>query len=171
MKRRVLFVLPVFILFASLFLGGYAQAKHKHTPPWAKTIAPIVSTAWLEQNLHRKNLVILDVRSVDDYEDGHVPGSINEPFPNPFMTEWVVSDPVGLWLELPEAEPLFETIGDQGIKRYSRVVIVSDPNPGEPPFYGLANGTRVALTLIYAGVKKVAILDGVTPSGLKKGGI
>jgi thiosulfate/3-mercaptopyruvate sulfurtransferase len=42
-------------------------------------------------------------------------------------------------------------------------VIVTAPNPGEPPFYGFANATRVALTLIYAGMKNVAILDGGYP--------
>jgi thiosulfate/3-mercaptopyruvate sulfurtransferase len=55
------------------------------------------------------------------------------------------------------------TIGNLGISKGSQVVVVTAPNPGEPPFYGFANATRVALTLIYAGVKNVAILDGGYP--------
>mgnify|MGYP001593498081 CR=1 FL=1 len=43
------------------------------------------------------------------------------------------------------------------------MVIATAPNPNEPPYFGLANGTRVADTLIYAGVKNVAILDGGYP--------
>ncbi len=57
-------------------------------------------------------------------------------------------------------DDLFDTIGNLGITKGSPVVVVTAPNPAEPPFYGLANATRVALTLIYAGVKNVAILDG-----------
>ena len=52
------------------------------------------------------------------------------------------------------------TTGNLGISKDSRVVVVTAPNPDEPPFYGFANATRVALTLIYSGVKNVAILDG-----------
>jgi len=161
MKKTVLFALPVFILIASLFLGGYAYAKH--TPPWAGTFAPIVSTDWLEENLYRKNLVILDIRSTGDYAAGHIPGAINEPLVDIFDTKWAISDFAGLWLEVPEKDDLFETIADLGITHHSWVVIVTAPNPSEPPFYGLANATRVAITLIYAGVKNVAILDGGYP--------
>lgn len=169
MKRKVLFALPVFILIASLFLGGYAHAKH--TPPWARTFSPIVSTDWLERNLYRKNLVILDIRSEGEYAEGHIPGSINEPFVTGFgscggpISNWIIETDDCLWLEVPGATDLFSTIGNLGITRDSRVVIVTAPaDPSiSPPEYGLANATRVALTLIYAGVKKVAILDGGYP--------
>jgi thiosulfate/3-mercaptopyruvate sulfurtransferase len=48
-------------------------------------------------------------------------------------------------------------------------VIVTAPNPKEPPFFGLANANRVADTLIYAGVKDVAILDGGYPKWVAEG--
>jgi thiosulfate/3-mercaptopyruvate sulfurtransferase len=165
MKRKMLFALPVFILLASLFLDGYAHAKH--APPWARTFAPIVSTDWLKENLYRKKLVILDIRSDVDYGAGHIPGAINEPLVDIFNTRWVVSDPGGLWLELPETEALFETIGNLGITSKSLVVIVTAP--ADPPVqeYGLANATRVALTLIYARIKNVAILDGGYPKWME----
>jgi len=159
MKRRVLFALPALILLASLSLGGYAHAKNKHAPPWARTIKPIVSTEWLEENLYRKNLIILDVRGFDDYAAGHIPGSINEPFVVPFSAWITMRD--DLLLELPDKDDLFETIGGLSIRSDSGVVVVTDPNPLDPaPHYGLSAATRVADTLIYAGVKKVAILDG-----------
>ena len=58
MEKRILFVLPAFILMASLFLAGHAYAKH--VPPWTRTIDPIVSTDWLSD--HSAEVVILDIR-------------------------------------------------------------------------------------------------------------
>lgn len=169
MEKKLLFILPMCVLMASLFLAGFAQACPHRPCHGGRTIDPIVSTEWLDGNAGAENLVILDIRSANAYAAGHIPGSINEPFPNPFESEWVVSDPEGLWLELPETEALFQIIGDLGITSESWVVIVTAPNPAEPPFYGLANGTRVALTLIYAGVKNVAVLDGGYPKWVAEG--
>jgi len=173
MESRVSFLLAALIFFAILLLCGDAFAKNN--PPSARAVDPIVATDWLEKNLGEKDLVILDIRSPDDYGAGHIPGSINEPFVTGFTpstgptSKWIVGSADGLWLELPAANDLFKTIGDLGISSPSRVVIVTAPNPGEPPFYGLANGTRVAFTLICAGVKNVAILDGGYPKWAAEG--
>jgi thiosulfate/3-mercaptopyruvate sulfurtransferase len=167
MKKLVLFVLPAFILFAPFLIAGHASAKH--APPSARTIDPIVSTEWLAANLETVGLVILDIRAKGDYDLGHIPGSINEPFVTGFdncsgpTSNWITGTDDCLWIQVPPANDLFVTIGNLGISRNSRVVIVTAPNPGEPPFYGLANAARVAFTLIYAGVKNVAILDGGYP--------
>jgi thiosulfate/3-mercaptopyruvate sulfurtransferase len=161
MEKKLLFFLAMFVLIASLFLVGSAQAWHH--PPCAQKIDPIVSTDWLAENAGTVNLVILDIRTEGEYLASHIPGSVNEPFPDPFSTRWVVSNFDGLWLELPEKEDLFNTIGDLGITRKSLVVIVTTQSPAPFQPYGLANATRVALTLIYAGVKNVAILDGGYP--------
>jgi len=40
----------------------------------ARDIAPIVSTDWLLANLKNPKLVILDIRRVEDYREGHIPG-------------------------------------------------------------------------------------------------
>ena len=166
MEKRILIGLPAVILMASLFLTGHAFGKH--VPPWIRTIAPIVSTGWLSD--HSAEVVILDIRSPGDYAAGHIPGSINEPFVTGFdptcrgpSSNWIVGSDDCLWLQLPDVNNLLITIGNLGISKGSRVVVVTAPNPGEPPFYGFANATRVALTLIYAGVKNVAILDGGYP--------
>ena len=166
MEKKVFFALPAFILMASLFLAGYAYAKH--VPPWVRSIDPIVSTDWL--SAHSAEVVILDIRSPGDYAAGHIPGSINEPFVTAFdptcrgpSSNWIIGSDDCLWLQVPDVNNLLITIGNLGISKDSRVVVVTAPNPGEPPFYGFANATRVALTLIYAGVKNVAILDGGYP--------
>ena len=175
MQKKTLFFVVTFILFASLFLGGSAQAWHH--PPYPQKIDPIVTTDWLADHAGTDNLVILDIRSDLEYWAGHIPDSVNEPFVTGFdpvngpTSKWIVNRG-GLWLQLPEDADLFETIGSLGIKCNSWVVIVTAPNPNpevEPPFYGLANATRVALTLIYAGVKNVAILDGGYPKWVAEG--
>jgi len=133
-----------------------------------RRIDPIVSTDWL--SAHGAEVVILDIRSPADYAAGHIPGSINEPFVTAFdptcrgpSSNWIVGSKDCLWLQLPEKEDLFKTIGNLGITKDSLVAIVTAPNPNEPPHFGLANATRVADTLIYAGVRNVAILDGGYP--------
>lgn len=126
-----------------------------------RVIDPLVSTAWLAANGQAEDLVIVDIRPAEAYARAHVPGSINEPFLVPHCAWATARD--GLLLELPDAGELVGSIGALGIERTTRVVIVTAPNPGEPPTYGLSSATRVALTLIRAGVKQVSILDGGFP--------
>jgi thiosulfate/3-mercaptopyruvate sulfurtransferase len=159
------------LVLVGLLVNG---ANAKPAAP-SQTIDPIVSTGWL--SAHSAEVVILDIRSAADYGAGHIPGSINEPFGRGFnpctgpSSNWIIGSGDCLWLELPKKEDLFKTIGNLGITKDSLVVIVTAPNPGpgEPPYYGLANATRVADTLIYAGVKNVAILDGGYPRWVAEG--
>ncbi|HHX75613.1 MAG TPA: sulfurtransferase [Firmicutes bacterium] len=119
-----------------------------------RKIAPVVSTEWLAKNIKLENLVKLDVRPADMYESGHLPGAVNAP-----VDRWI-TERDGLLLEVPEKEELFSLIGACGMTPASIVVLVSSlPGPGEPP-YPLADCNRVADTLIYAGIKNVAVLDG-----------
>jgi thiosulfate/3-mercaptopyruvate sulfurtransferase len=165
MKREFLMaVVSILALGGLLTLGAYAGTDS----PLGRRIDPIVSTEWL--SAHSPEVVILDIRSPADYAAGHIPGSISEPFVTAFdptcrgpSSNWIIGSKDCLWLQLPETEDLFKTIGNLGITKDSLVVIVTAPNPNEPPYYGLANATRVADTLIYAGVKNVAILDGGYP--------
>lgn len=124
----------------------------------ARRIEPIVDADWLAANLDASDLSVLDVRPEAAYRSAHVPGAVSAPFVVP-VSAWVTLRD-GLLLELPEERELFSAIGALGIGAHARVVIVSAPNPGEPPFYGLSAATRVALTLVYAGVRDVAVLDG-----------
>jgi thiosulfate/3-mercaptopyruvate sulfurtransferase len=121
-----------------------------------RSIDPLVSTDWLQGQLGSDGLVIIDTRPAEDYEVGHLPGAISVPFG--LVSAW--ADSGELILELPAEADLFKTIGDCGITIDSRVVIVGPmPEPEIPP-YALADAVRVAATLIYAGVKNVAVLAG-----------
>jgi thiosulfate/3-mercaptopyruvate sulfurtransferase len=164
MKKKLFVTLVAFMLGGVLLAGGTAFAKKTAV---MRDLAPIVSTAWLYDNLSLENLVILDIRSVDAYDAGHIPGAVSEPFVVPFSAWITMRD--GLLLEVPDKEDLFAAIGNLGITADSWVVVVTSPNPGEPPHYGLANGTRVACTLIYAGIANVAILDGGYPKWVADG--
>ena len=123
-----------------------------------RAIPPIVSTDWLEKHLDDPKLVVIDIRLGEEYAAGHIPKAINIPFPdaveNP-SSQWFV-ERGGLLLEMPEEADLFDTIGSAGIQGDSLVVVVPKPELPHP----LVDATRVADTLMYAGVKNVAVLDG-----------
>ncbi|MBS7641085.1 MAG: rhodanese-like domain-containing protein [Candidatus Bathyarchaeia archaeon] len=127
-----------------------------------REIPPIVSTQWLHENLGRQNLVIVDIRSREEYLKGHIPGAINVPFDFP-ESAWITVRN-GLLLEIPAKEALFQTIGSMGIKSDSLVIVVGKVPECTCPMgtcpFPLADAGRVAETLIYAGLKNVAILNG-----------
>lgn len=173
MKTKTFFALLASILIVSL-IAGCAAFTRDEAPP-GRMIEPVVSTDWLSDNQDLADLVIIDIRSPDAYGAGHIAGAINEPFVTGFdpctgpTSNWIVGSKDCLWLERPDANDLFATIGNIGITNDSAVVIVTAPNPKEPPYFGLANATRVADTLIYAGVANVAILDGGHPKWVSEG--
>ena len=123
-----------------------------------RAISPIVSTEWLKQNLADPKLTIIDIRIGEEYRAGHIPKAISIPFPdvieNP-SSQWFVERD-GLLLEVPEEADLFNTIGSAGISGNSLVVVVPKRELPHP----LIDATRVADTLLYAGIKNAAVLDG-----------
>jgi thiosulfate/3-mercaptopyruvate sulfurtransferase len=131
----------VLLTIVALLVPGYANARE---------ISPFVTTAWLEQNLGNPKLVTLDVRKVEDYREGHISGAVNA-----FLGSWTRQNN-GLLLELPADDDLLELTGSLGIQKDSLVVVVGK---GETDF-DRADATRVGWTLIVAGVKNVAVLDG-----------
>jgi thiosulfate/3-mercaptopyruvate sulfurtransferase len=155
MKNKFLSIVSI-VAGVTLLFGGLALAG-------GRTIAPLVSTQWLAANSNSPNLVIVDVRAAKAYQAGHIPGSISAPMKFP-VSAWIVIRNK-LFLEVPPVAKLFKTIGGLGIRPDSRVVVVCAhyQNLPVPPHYGLADGTRVAMTLIHAGVRNVAILDGGFP--------
>lgn len=122
-----------------------------------RAIDPIVSAEWLASHLGAGGPTVIDVRAAEEYEAGHIPGAISVPF-SP-VSDWADSDDE-LLLELPPQDQLLATIGGCGLTPDSRVVVVGGmPAPHEPP-YPLADPLRVAATLIYAGIRPAAVLNG-----------
>jgi len=113
-------------------------------------IDPLVSTEWLSEHLNDAGLVIIDGRSEAIYSKGHIPRAGNVP-----VERWWVTGNK-LLLELPSPDALRDRIGQAGIDAGSKVVLVNE-NKGD---FDRGHVVRVAWTLIYGGVKSVAILDG-----------
>lgn len=116
----------------------------------ARGIDPIVSTDWLQKNLKNAKIVIVDVRKVEDYKAGHIPGAINV-----FYGSWAIKKG-DLLNELPPLDDLADVIGSAGIGKDSLVVIVGKTEKIPDQF----DMTRVVWTLKYVGVPNTAILNG-----------
>jgi thiosulfate/3-mercaptopyruvate sulfurtransferase len=116
----------------------------------AREIAPIVSTDWLMANLKNPKLIILDVRRVEDYREGHIPGALSA-----FYGSWAYMKD-GLFASLPEKDDIDDTIGYMGIGFDNWVVVTGCMDTPRLSY----QSARVACTLQYAGVENVALLDG-----------
>ncbi len=117
-------------------------------PATALAADTAVSADWLQANLSKVTAV--DIRKVEDYNAGHVPGAINI-----FYGVWAIQK-AGLLNELPADDDLKDILSAAAIEPATKVVVVgSTANMAEK-----ANITRVAWTLKYAGVANVAVLDG-----------
>lgn len=158
MNKKALAFLGILLLSALL---AQFPIKTAHASP-SRAIPPIVTTQWLNAHLGTPGLVVLDIRGPEEYNASHIPGAINVP-----SYLWYTNPPFGAevpWMEMPPEDYLFELLGNNSITENSLVVVVgSTSGPLVPiPFalYNIATVTRVALTLLYAGVENVAILDG-----------
>jgi len=116
----------------------------------ARGIDPIVSTDWLQKNLKNAKIVIVDVRKVEDYKAGHIPGAINV-----FYGSWAIKKGE-LLNEVPPIDDLADVIGGAGIDKDSLVVVVGKTEKVPEQF----DMTRVVWTLKYVGVPNAAILNG-----------
>jgi thiosulfate/3-mercaptopyruvate sulfurtransferase len=134
----------------SLALPIMAFALLGPIPARSSEIPPIISPDWLLQNLGDSRMIVLDIRSPEQYKKGHIPGAINAP-----MSLWAVSNN-GLSLELPSNDMLRDLIGKSGINTTSSVVVVNKVDTD----FSRADPARVAWTLHVAGIENVGILDG-----------
>lgn len=116
----------------------------------ARDMPSVVSADWLEKNLTNSNIRVIDIRKVEEYKEGHVPGSVGV-----FYNTWAIKGN-NLDNELPEDDDLTDIIGSSGISADSWVVIVGKTDTTTDQ----VNMTRVAWTLKYAGIENVAVLDG-----------
>jgi len=115
---------------------------------FAADIEPVVTTDWLGQNLDK--VVVLDIRKVEEYKAGHIPGAVNVVYDS-----WAVKKG-DLLNELPADDDLRDIISSTGIEATSSVVVVGKTDT----MTDKVNATRIAFTLRYAGVADVAVLSG-----------
>ena len=131
-------------------IGIAASALTRTLAARSRDIPAIVSPDWLAKNLGDSRIVVLDIRSVEQYKKGHIPGAINVP-----MTLWAVSRN-GLSLELPLEDDLSTLIRKTGMDASSHPVVVNRIDTD----FSRADMTRVAWTCAVAGIENAAVLDG-----------
>ena len=116
----------------------------------AQGLSPIISTEDLAKNLKDPNVIVVDIRKVEEYRAGHIPGAIGI-----FYNNWAPGRG-GLQNEMPPDEDLMDLLSANGIQPDSTVVVYGSTGTGPDR----VNVTRVAWALKYAGVQKVAVLSG-----------
>jgi thiosulfate/3-mercaptopyruvate sulfurtransferase len=122
---------------------------------------PVVSVAWLQKNLGNPDITVVDIRRVEDYRVGHIPGAVSLTF-----TAWrtMTKD---LECQLPHKDDLNDTVCSIGLCKKSAVILVGKTDTHE----NCATVTRVAWTLKYAGILHPAILDGGYDEWVRRTGV
>lgn len=124
----------------------------------ARSMEPLVTVDWLDQNLGEDNLVVIDVRSGIDgsdretFEEGHIPGAV---YSNYVEAGWRQSED-GVPGKLPPEEDVAELIGSLGIDDETDVVIV----PAGVGSTDFGSAARVYWTFQVMGHDRVSILNG-----------
>ncbi|MCM2264486.1 MAG: rhodanese-like domain-containing protein [Desulfuromonadales bacterium] len=113
-------------------------------------LPPVITTDWLEKNLATSEIRVIDIRKLEEYKEGHVASAVNA-----FYGSWAVKRD-NLDNQLPETEDLQDVLLAAGIGGQTPVVIIGKVDTVADQ----VNNTRIAWTLRYAGVERVAILDG-----------
>jgi thiosulfate/3-mercaptopyruvate sulfurtransferase len=147
---RKLCLSSLLLLFPTLLLPSQLLALD---------IDPIVSTEWLAANLNNPQVVAIDIRKIEDYKEGHIPGAVSA-----YYGIWTISAEER-HTEFPPTDDLFDAIGDLGIKPDSSVVIVCKTYHC---FYQVM-APRVLCNLQYAGLKNLSILDGGQEKWVREG--
>jgi len=145
-------ILTGFVLLTAALLINPAIAP-------ARDVPPIVSVEWLQKNLGNPRLIIMDIRKLEEYGAGHIPGSVYA-----FYGTWLYPKE-GKHMEIPMADDLFEAMGDVGIREDSMVVIVGRTDN----FFDRIEAARVLCTLFYGGLKNAGILDGGIETWVRQG--
>lgn len=143
-KQKFLIVLAVLMCLLPL------TAMAKSHMAVVNSLHPLVTTEELAAAMTKPDVVVVDIRKVEDYKAGHIPGAVNL-----FYGTWAIK--VGdNDNQLPNDDDLVDILGSAGIKPDTTVVVYGKADPPPERF----NVTRVAWTLKYAGVKNVSVLSG-----------
>jgi len=121
------------------------------TAAWAAQ--PLVSAAWVKDNIDKPGVVFLDVRDKIAYMRGHVPGAHNTSLGR---DGWRVRDAAGVPGMLGKSEDLAKLIGGYGIDNSTHVVIV----PWGYSTGDMGTATRIYWTFKVLGHAAVSIVNG-----------
>lgn len=134
------------LLLRILALLGYLWPLHLSAEPFPA----LVDGAWLSRN--RSEVVVLDVRSSAEFVHGHWPRARWAGFRE---LDWQ-AERYGVPGYLPDEEELAELLGRLGLAGSESVVVIgSSRQPMQ-----VAEAARVVWSLMMAGFRRVALLDG-----------
>ncbi|MHA1559238.1 MAG: sulfurtransferase [Alphaproteobacteria bacterium] len=134
---------------AALLLGGLLLASPAALA--GPAVTPLVTTEWLEDNLDAADLLILDIRSLSEFELAQIPGSEHSAYPGNWNTE---RD--GIPSRIPLTVDLEAYLSSIGIGPDISVVLV----PAGSDSTEIGGATWIYWVLKYLGHDGVAILDG-----------
>jgi len=147
------------LLLFALALTTAGTSAAQETGPAARERL-VVSAQWLRQHAADPEMVLLHVGNRGGYDTGHIPGARFVDFSTTLATSGGEN---GLTLELPAADTLRERLAALGISDRSRVIVYqSSPS--------WTQSSRVMLTLDYAGLTNVSLLDGGQAAWVAAGG-
>jgi rhodanese-related sulfurtransferase len=81
-------ILIIFLMVVLCLNGSYAQSSQPKQI--VKTINPVESAEMIKKNLKNKNFVILDVRTPEEYAEGHLANASNIDFKGSDFAEKVI---------------------------------------------------------------------------------
>ena len=123
----------------------------------------LVDSDWLTRN--KTKVVVLDVRPREQFIHGHWPDARWAGF---YELDWQV-ERYGVPGYLPKEKKLSKLLGNLGLQGYESVVVIGSASQPKQ----VAEATRVVWSLMVAGFKQVALLDGgiesLPSAGLVKG--
>ena len=107
-----------------------------------------ISSESLNKILNDQNLVLVDVGSLKDFDEGHIPKAMRSE-----ITSW--RKPVGLHQLMRSSQSLEKEMQRLGINQNSQVIIYGHNKSKEA-----LKSSYIALAMITHGLSKVALLDG-----------
>lgn len=107
-----------FLFILILIMGAYSQALRAQTAE-----NRIISPDWLEKNLSRKDLRLIDMRAdIRDYWAGHIPGAV-------YLDESALRWPeAGIPGRLIPVDVFYRMLGELGVDRKTTVIIYTEIN-------------------------------------------
>ncbi len=106
----------------------------------------LVDTAWLAQHLEDPQVRVIDVRSSNAYQEGHIPIAVN------ILGSQYAPTVNGIGNELPSPADFTKLMEEAGVGSNNRIVIVDEGS--------MLSASRLFWTLEYFGQKNVSILHG-----------
>ncbi|WP_349369184.1 rhodanese-like domain-containing protein [Salinarimonas sp.] len=132
------------------FAAALAGAALLAAPASAEVAwSPLVDPAGLLALEEAVDPVVLDIRAIEAFGKGHIPGAVNAPY-----TQW--RGPADNPGALPSEALLSVLVGESGIDELTPVVVVHEGSSASD--FGAA--ARVYWTLKSLGVERIAILNG-----------